>query len=332
MDAKKENLDRLLEYLGDRAGDFEQCFDMDSEWCWKYAALVMRGLEKRHHVYAERHHIVPRCFYGLRKDDRRTTEGNMTTLSFTEHVLAHFYLAMCAKDGFRVKMAVAFSMMYGFSGKLHENMMPGEDELLEELPELEVNRIRSASVPGSRIDDECRTHYFENPEAAKREGDQAYYTRNRDEIRDKQNQKYADNREAIREQRRAEYAENKGGVRDAAIEYQKAYREEHPELVAQRKHDYYENNADKVKAKVKKWQQENPEKVRASRKKNREENPERYNSYSRKWKKEHRTEVLAAGKEYREKKIAAGFRFRKDPVTGKRHWIFVGNPTAAEAA
>lgn len=35
--ASKQRLDELLTYLGDRAIDFKKCFDIESEWCLKYA-------------------------------------------------------------------------------------------------------------------------------------------------------------------------------------------------------------------------------------------------------------------------------------------------------
>lgn len=35
--ADRTRLDQLLEVLGDRADDFKKCFDIESEWCWKYA-------------------------------------------------------------------------------------------------------------------------------------------------------------------------------------------------------------------------------------------------------------------------------------------------------
>lgn len=77
-EARRERMDQLLEYLrdtslyseyyiGNRAEDFKKCFDIESEWCWKYADSVLRGLEKRELEYAEGHHIVPASFYGKRR-------------------------------------------------------------------------------------------------------------------------------------------------------------------------------------------------------------------------------------------------------------------------
>ena len=83
--ASRKRLEKLLEYLGDRAKDFKKCFDIESKWCWKYADLVLRGMKRRRLKYAEGHHIVPASFYGKR--NRAVSNANLTILSFSEHGL-----------------------------------------------------------------------------------------------------------------------------------------------------------------------------------------------------------------------------------------------------
>ena len=61
--ASRQRLDELLEYLGERAEDFKKCFDVESEWCWKYADLVLRGVNARVLDYGERHHVIPFTYY-----------------------------------------------------------------------------------------------------------------------------------------------------------------------------------------------------------------------------------------------------------------------------
>lgn len=340
--ADRARLEQLLEYLGDtsryseyydgnRAEDFKKCFDIESEWCWKYADLVLKCLNRKKGdlEYGECHHIVPRAFYGKRKDDVTICKGNIVTFTFSEHVFAHFCLATCALECFSMSMAVAFSMMYGYRGKISKMVMPEETVLIEGLPEMEVRRIRSMNPNGSRIDEEGRTHYFDDPIMATKEANAYRYERLRPVIREQQREKYAANREDICKQRRDDYAENKNGVRDKAIKNSNKYRQENPVKVAACKHSYYEANKDYIKKRTREWEQANPERARENKHKWRINNREKANSRSKQWKMDNREQYLANEKSWRERKIAAGYRIRLDPITGKRHWMFVGIPEVA---
>lgn len=326
--ASKKSLEKLLVYLGDRAGDFKKCFDIESKWCWKYADLVLKCLKRNGDrlKYGESHHIVPRCFYGKRKDDPIICKGNLVTFTFAEHIFAHFCLAMCALECFSLKMCVAFAMMYGFREKVSKLVMPSEAALIDELPKLEVQRIRSMNPNGSLIDAEGRTHYFEDPIKAKKEGGHSFYHRNKPLIRKKQKEKYDSNRDEICSQRRDDYAENKNGVRDKAIANSKNYVLNNPEKVSSSRKKYYAEHSDEIKAKVREWEKENPERAKEKQRNWRANNREHANAMSRKWKREHKEQHQASNKAWRERKIAAGYRLRLDPATGKRHWIFVGIP------
>ena len=327
--ASKQRLDELLKYLGDRAEDFKKCFDTESEWCWKYADLVLKRLKRKKGSlkYGEVHHIVPRCFYGTRKDDVVICKGNLVTFTFAEHIYAHFCLAMCALACLSLKMSVAFTMMYGFREKVSMMVMPSEAVLIDELPEIEVRRIRSMNPNGSLIDEEGRTHYFDDPIRAKKEGLKSFYQRNKSRIRKAQKEKYDGSRDEICAQRRCDYAENKNGVRDKAIANATTYRINNKEKVSECKKRYYVDHADEIKDKVRKWEKEHPEQVRENHRNWRTNNRDHANKLSKKWKHENREQYLANEKSWRERKIAAGYRIRLDPATGKRHWVFVGIPT-----
>ena len=129
-EARRKRMEQLLEYLGERAEDFKKCFDIESEWCWKYADLVLRGMEKRELGYAEGHHIVPVSFYGkrgcIKVDDR-----NLTVLTYGEHLWSHYCLVWCATGKMRGKMVRAFLVMYRIGRSRSSSLMPSEAELLD---------------------------------------------------------------------------------------------------------------------------------------------------------------------------------------------------------
>lgn len=337
--ARRKRIEQLLGYLadtsnyakwynGNRAEDFKACFDIESKWCWKYADLVLKCLarKKGELEYGECHHIVPRTFYGKRKDDVTICKGNIVTFTFAEHVFAHFCLAMCALEWFSMNMAVAFAMMYGYRGKVTKMVMPEEAVLVDGLPEMEVRRICSMNPNGSRIDEEGRTHYFEDPIQAVKESSAARYKRLRPVIREQQKAKYAANRDEICKRARDDYAANKGGRRDKAIINANKYRQENPEKVSACKHKYYEEHADVIKNNVREWEKKNSERVKENHRRWRTENREKANALSKQWKHDNRERYLTSEKSWRERKIAAGYRIRLDPETGKRHWMFVGIP------
>lgn len=61
---------------------------------------------------------------------------------------------------------------------------------------------------------------------------------------------------------------------------------------------------------------------------NREENLAKRKAY----RDGHRAELSKKAKEYSDAKKAAGYRYRRDPVTGKQHWVFVGLPGNPETS
>ena len=343
--ASRKRLEQLLEYLGDtrnystcysgnRAEDFKKCFDTESKWCWIYADLVLRGMEKRHLQYAERHHIVPRSFYGKkhRRDSKELCRGNMTRLTYGEHVYAHYSLAKCARKNMLEKMAIAFYMMYGNESKCSDKILPDDSVLIESIPEMEVNRIRSIDRNVSRLDAEGRTHYYEDFDKAVKEANRTYYEKNKRRHNKKSTEYYRSHEEEIKSRNKTRYQNNEAGVRDAALMRSSKYRLENPEKVKEQRRRYYMEHADEIKEKTRKWEAENPGRKRETARRWRHDNQEKAREHSRKWKRENHEKVLAAGKDYRERKIAAGWRIRLDPATGKRHWMFVGLPGKSEAA
>ena len=279
--AERENVEKLLEVLGDRAEDFKRCFDIENEWCWKYAGLMLRGMEKRVLEYGERHHVVPFVYYKrtLEHCTRKTAsvnKGNLSVLGFGEHVYAHFCIVKCVKDTYmRQILATAFCHMSGFKSKIADTDL----ELLGVISETEIKMVRLLNPSVAKVEAEGRTHFWEDPEKAVQEW-------------------RALHREEAKERSRKWYAENK----DRSKEWRKTYNIEH--------HD----------------------ELQASRKKFRENNREVLREKSKQDYYDHRDQRLISRKAKYDKMVADGFKFRKDPVTGKRCWIFVGLHTQEQAA
>lgn len=264
-EARRERMEQLLEYLGDtsryseyykgnRAEDFKKCFDIESPWCWKYADIILRGLEKRPGKPGdEGHHAVPRSFYGVGYNCRKIDAGNLFTLSYAEHVWAHYCLVWCATGKMQGKMVRAVLTMYRMGICNRHALMPSEAELLDAIPEMEIKRIQAMEPLWAKVEAEGRTHRSEDPKQYRKDYYEAYSEANKEKI----------------------------------AEMNKAYREANKEKIAEQGKAYREANREKV---------------------------------------------AEMNKAYREAKKAAGYRYRKDPVTGKYVWVFVGLPEQEVAA
>ena len=271
--ASRQRLDELLEYLGDRADDFKKCFDIESEWCWKYADLVLRGVNARALDYGERHHVIPFTYYKsiLGKVSRKShlvNGANLCILGYGEHIYAHFCMAQCASnENLRVKMAKAFCHMSGFATKLDTNDL----KVIDAITEQEKNKVRLMMPAVAKVEAEGRTHFWENPKQAAAD----WRSLHKDEAK-------INSREW--------YANNKGRAKEWWVVYST---EHHDEIQEQRK-SFRENNREMLRQRAK---------------------DDYYTHYD-----ERRT----SRKRIYDEKIAAGYKYRKDPVTGKRGWIFVG--------
>jgi hypothetical protein len=316
--ASRKRLEELLEYLGktdnyseyykgNRAEDFKKCFDIESPWCKKYADIVLRGLEKRELGYSEGHHAVPKSFYGVKRNCRKIDDGNLFTLSYAEHVWAHYCACYCATGKMQGKMTKAFLTMYRIYVKGRKHLMPLEAELLDAIPKMEIKRIQAMEPQWAKVEAEGRTHHSEDPKQ--------YWKEYRKFNKEKYNVYREANKARIAKNHKAYYEANKERI----TEYNKAWREANKEKLAKCWKAYRKANRDKLaersKTYCKAWREVNRERIAENGKAYREANKEK---------------ILEKRKARYDAMTAAGYRFRKDPVTGKRHWVFVGLPATPE--
>ena len=115
-------------YSGNRADDFRKCFDIESEWCWKYADLMLRGMESRNLADTKQHHIVPVSYYkstGLKcfHNHPSVTTGNITELSAVEHLYAHYLLTKCSIGGMQRLTRDAFRVLINTGGGVPDELV-----------------------------------------------------------------------------------------------------------------------------------------------------------------------------------------------------------------
>lgn len=72
---------------------------VDNEYLQKYSRLV----ETHSHLGSRKsltneHHIVPRSWFKLMGQEVDNSSHNLVTLTYREHVLAHYFLCLCTRD------------------------------------------------------------------------------------------------------------------------------------------------------------------------------------------------------------------------------------------
>lgn len=86
---------------------------------------------------------------------------------------------------------------------------------------------------------------------------------------------------------------------------------EHKEEISEYQRRYREENREKVALGKKKYNAEHREEIAERRHAKYMEDPEKYRARARK---------------FSDAKRKAGYRYRKDPATGKHRWVLVGTP------
>lgn len=87
---------------------------IDNIYLDKYCELIESNLTTKRQIYkTQKHHIVPKCYYKSLNLPVNNEKNNVVNLLFKDHILAHYYLVLCAKDlNFKAQNAIAVHL-YG---------------------------------------------------------------------------------------------------------------------------------------------------------------------------------------------------------------------------
>lgn len=330
--ASRQRLDELLEYLGDRAEDFKKCFDIESEWCWKYADLVLRGTVSRELEYGERHHIIPVTFYrsngyaGCRWA-KIITHQNLTVLTFGEHVYCHYLAAHCVKSTYKGGCASAFWKLYTCNSK-SVNRLPEDFEIIANINNLDAIRVRSMIAAVSNVDKRGGTHSWQDIKQQKREWAQL----NAERLKQQRHDNYMANREERLLQSKIYHANNP----EVHLRASRKYSETHRDEINEKSNEAYHANKEHRKEiqhrsneKHKETRKEHAKQYRAAHRAERsaynkqyeQEHKEARVAYRKQWAKNNPDKVKDKSSRYKAKQKAKGLMWRMNPATGKREWM-----------
>lgn len=83
-----------------------------NEWLLSYTALITINKIKEASGYTEKHHIIPRAAFKINNIKVDNTKNNVVTLSYQDHLMAHYLLYKCIKNKMlKYKMAKALLLL-----------------------------------------------------------------------------------------------------------------------------------------------------------------------------------------------------------------------------
>lgn len=126
-----------------------------NEYFDKYIELIDLNKFRKYEKYkVQKHHIIPRCYFKLHNLEVDESSNNKVFLLHKDHVLAHYYLALCSKDKqFRYNNELAISKIFGVSSFKASDTYEDDIKFIKSLEEynnimIECNTIKSENYRG----------------------------------------------------------------------------------------------------------------------------------------------------------------------------------------
>lgn len=80
----------------------------DNEYLDRYVNLIINNINTARVKYkTQKHHIIPRVVFQHNKEPLDNSKSNIVNLNYKEHILAHYYLFICATGWFKYSAARA---------------------------------------------------------------------------------------------------------------------------------------------------------------------------------------------------------------------------------
>ena len=104
---------------------------IQNEYYKKYKNIIFNNAQTQYEKHnSNRHHIIPRVVFNINNLPIDNSASNIVILSITDHIMVHYYLALCVKAKYRVAMENAFFHLIN-----SHNEIPTEIEIVKSLPE-----------------------------------------------------------------------------------------------------------------------------------------------------------------------------------------------------
>ena len=84
---------------------------VDNKYLDKYLELIASNANTSESTTTQIHHILPRCYFVLTQNPLDDSDDNRVVLEYKDHILAHYYLCLCATNNLKYKLENAFLML-----------------------------------------------------------------------------------------------------------------------------------------------------------------------------------------------------------------------------
>lgn len=114
-----------------------------NKFFYKYIKLIEKNpYTKNKKKGFQNHHIIPKCFYKLNNIEVDNSYNNLCTLSFKDHILAHYYICKFIRD---IHTQLYYKLRYCINIMLNKNELQYEDkDFIKKLKKL-IIELPSAS-------------------------------------------------------------------------------------------------------------------------------------------------------------------------------------------
>ena len=127
--------------------DFDEDYFDKNEYFEKYLELL--HAPQTSDVPLHKHHIIPKVYFRLLNLAVDNSNENTVMLTPSNHVIAHYYLALCSKGELKYRLRACFIRMTG-----NKSFCENIDQLgLEKLNELktEFSKLQSERTKGTKL-------------------------------------------------------------------------------------------------------------------------------------------------------------------------------------
>lgn len=85
----------------------------DNNYLIFYLEVIKNNINtKRQRCKTNRHHIIPQCYFKIKKLEIDNSEDNLVNLLYKDHILAHYYLCLCCSNhALRYKLELSLQYM-----------------------------------------------------------------------------------------------------------------------------------------------------------------------------------------------------------------------------
>lgn len=106
---------------------------LENDYFLDYVELIEINLKtKKERFVTQQHHIIPRCYYIHNNLTVDNSISNLVNLKYSDHLLAHYFLALCSKDNW---FKFANEVVLNLASTNYFNSEFNSKEFIKNLPE-----------------------------------------------------------------------------------------------------------------------------------------------------------------------------------------------------